>query len=147
MAVAAIHESLTGMRRPASRSASRNAAHVWATRASIGNGHAAFSEADVAFHEIVAQASGNMLIQVCGEVVRDVVLRLIESKLNKAPDRAELMHQSLRHHTEVFEAVRQGDGAQAARLARANLYEYYASYVPDDQRPMLEALIDADVLD
>lgn len=114
--------------------------------ASIGNGHAAFSEADVAFHEIVAQASGNMLIQVCGEVVRDVVLRLIESKLNKAPDRAELMHQSLRHHTEVFEAVRRGDGARAARLARANLHEYYASYVPDDQRPMLEALIDADAL-
>lgn len=116
-------------------------------REAIGSGHAAFSEADVAFHEIVAQASGNMLIQVCAEVVRDVVLRLIAGKLDLAPDRAELMHQSLRHHTEVFEAVRRGDGAEAARLARANLYEYYASYVPEDQRPMLEALIDAEALD
>ncbi|MHB1592965.1 MAG: FadR/GntR family transcriptional regulator [Streptosporangiaceae bacterium] len=116
-------------------------------RDAIGSGHAAFSAADVAFHEIVAQASGNMLIRVCAEVVRDVVLRLIEGKLDQAPDRAELMRQSLRHHTEVFEAVRSGDGAGAARLARANLYEYYASYVPEDQRPMLEALIDAEALD
>lgn len=111
----------------------------------IAHGHPVFSEADVAFHEIVAQASGNMLIQVCGEVVRDVVLRLIEDKLDRAPDRAELMRQSLRHHTEVFEAVRRGDGAQAARLARANLYDYYASYVPGEQLPMLEALLDAEV--
>lgn len=113
-------------------------------RDAISHGHAAFSEADVAFHEIVAQASGNMLIQVCGEVVRGVVLGLIEDKLDRAPDRAALMHRSLRHHTVVFEAVRRGDGARAARLARANLYEYYASYVPEAERPMLEALVDAD---
>lgn len=111
----------------------------------ISQGHSAFSEADIAFHEIVAQASGNMLIQVCSEVVRGVVLRLIEGKLDQAPDRAELMRQSLRHHTEVFEAVQRGDGVQAARLARANLYEYYASYVPEGERPMLTALIDADL--
>jgi DNA-binding FadR family transcriptional regulator len=115
-------------------------------REAIGEGHEAFSEADVAFHEIVAQASGNMLIQVCGEVVRGVVLGLIDDKITKASNRAELMRQSLRHHTEVFEAVRAGDGAAASRLARGTLFSYYASYLTDAERPLVEALIDAPAL-
>jgi DNA-binding FadR family transcriptional regulator len=113
-------------------------------RAAIDEGYSAFSEADVAFHDIVAEASGNKLIQVCGEVVRAVVVAMIEDKLAKAPDSAELMHESLRHHGEVLEAIRRGDGAEAARLERVSLYEYYVSCLTQDERPMLEALMDPD---
>ena len=42
-----------------------------------------FSEADFAFHEAVAKASRNTLIQVCTAVVRDVVLSLISDKLTR----------------------------------------------------------------
>lgn len=108
----------------------------------IARGHEAFSEADVAFHDLVAQASGNMLIQVCGEVVRGVVFGLIDETIAHAANRTELMRQSLRHHGEVFDAVRRGDGAAASRLARATLFDYYAGYLSAAERPMVEALIE-----
>lgn len=112
-------------------------------REAIAVGRPAFSAADVAFHQLVAEASGNMMILVCGDVTRDVVLGLIEDKLEHAPDPAALMAESLRRHTEVFEAIQRRDAAEAARLGRVSLYEYYASYVPEDERPMLEALAEA----
>ena len=43
-------------------------------RAAIDIGYEEFSEADIAFHEAVARASRNSLIQVCNDVVRGVVL-------------------------------------------------------------------------
>jgi GntR family transcriptional repressor for pyruvate dehydrogenase complex len=101
-----------------------------------------FGRADVAFHDAIARATGNPLVIVCGEVVRGVVLELIEDKLQHADDRATLMRASLRHHEEVLQAVRDGDGALASRLARRALYDYYAEYVPAEQRPMLEPLLD-----
>ena len=113
----------------------------------IAQGHEAFSEADVAFHELVAQTSGNMLIQVCGEVVRGVVLGLIDDKITHAEDRTELMRRSLRHHTEVFEAVRRGDAAEASRLARTSVFSYYAGYLPEDERPRVEALLDEETVE
>ncbi|MQA08797.1 MAG: FCD domain-containing protein [Pseudonocardiaceae bacterium] len=103
----------------------------------------AFSHADVAFHDAVARATGNPLIVVCGEVVRDVVLELIKDKLQHAPDRRAVMRTSLEHHGEVLEAVRAGDGERASRLARRALYDYYAGYLPEDQRTPLLPLLDS----
>jgi DNA-binding FadR family transcriptional regulator len=111
-------------------------------REAIDEGYEAFSAADVHFHDVVARASGNDLIQACSEVVRGVVLALIEDKLQRAPDSVALMRKSVAHHAEVFEAVRNADLVQADRLARCNLYEYYASYVDEESKPMLEALLD-----
>jgi DNA-binding GntR family transcriptional regulator len=56
------------------------------------------------------------------------------------------MRESLRQHTEVFEAIRRRDSAEAGRLARVALHEYYASYVPKDEREMLAALADVELL-
>lgn len=111
-------------------------------RAAVDRGNDAFSEADIAFHEVVAQASGNAMIQVCSDVARGVVLDLIATKIAGAADSTALMLQSLQHHTDVFAAVRAGDGPGAARTARSNLYEYYAGYVPESDRPLLRMLVD-----
>ncbi|MFB9902796.1 FadR/GntR family transcriptional regulator [Allokutzneria oryzae] len=111
-------------------------------RTAVDEGYAEFSRADVAFHEAVARATGNTLIQICGTVVRDVVLGLIEDKIVNAPDSRALMLTSLEHHSRVLEAVRDGDGELAARLARRSLYDYYAEYVPEDERAMLLPLLD-----
>lgn len=102
----------------------------------------AFSEADVAFHEAVARVSRNSLLQVCNEVVRGVVVGLISDKVAHAPNSRALMQESLQHHTEVVEAIRSGDGHAAARIARQNMYDYYAGYVPEDERDALRALTD-----
>src|SRR2546423_1082181 len=110
--------------------------------AAMSGDYTDFSKADVAFHEVVARASRNTLIIVSGQVVRGIVLELIKSKLANAEDRQALMDATVRHHTEVLEAVREGNGPLAARLARRALYEYYAEYVSPEERAVLAHLVD-----
>ncbi|PZG11751.1 FadR/GntR family transcriptional regulator [Nonomuraea aridisoli] len=118
------------------------AAAVARMRAALELGEDAFSAADVAFHEAVARAGGNKLIQICTDVVRSIVVRLIAEKLAGARDRDALMRQSIRHHEEVIAAIRLGDGPLAARLSRKAMYDYYAGYVPAAERGVLRALLD-----
>lgn len=110
--------------------------------ASVAEGYTTFSLADAAFHDAVAEAAGNTLIQVCIEAVRGVVVGLIANKIALAPDRTALMQESLRHHREVLEAVRVRDGSRAAQLARDNLYAYYGEHLPETERGLLSALLD-----
>lgn len=110
----------------------------------IDAGFEEFSEADVAFHDAVARASRNAMVQVCNSVVRGVVLSLISDKVTRARNSKALMRESLRHHQEVLEAIRAGDGPAAARISRQNLYDYYAGYVPAKDRDALLALLESD---
>ncbi|WP_431906990.1 FadR/GntR family transcriptional regulator [Nonomuraea jabiensis] len=111
-------------------------------RAAVETGQDTFGEADVAFHDVVARASGNKLIQICTDVVRSIVLKLISEKIADAPDREALMRESIRHHEEVLAAMRAGDGPLAARLSRKAMYDYYAGYLSATERPALSALLD-----
>jgi GntR family transcriptional regulator, transcriptional repressor for pyruvate dehydrogenase complex len=108
----------------------------------IDKGYDHFSEADVAFHDAIAKAGRNALIQVCNKVVRGVVLSLISDRVRRARNSKALMRESLQHHVEVLEAIRARDGAAAARTSRKNLYTYYAGYVPEKDREPLLALLD-----
>ncbi len=112
-------------------------------RGAIDLGYEEFSEADVAFHEAIARVSRNSLVQVCNQVVRGVVLSLISDKIARSRNSQALMRESLRHHEEVLEAIRAGDGPAAARISRRNLYDYYAGYLPKAEREPLRALLDA----
>jgi DNA-binding FadR family transcriptional regulator len=112
--------------------------------AAIDEGFERFGEADVAFHDAVAAASRNALIQVCNGVVRGVVLSLISDKVKRARNSKALMRESLRHHQEVLDAIRAGDGPAAARISRQNLYDYYAGYVPEQDREPLRALLEGE---
>jgi GntR family transcriptional regulator, transcriptional repressor for pyruvate dehydrogenase complex len=112
-------------------------------REAVADGEAAFSAADLAFHQLVAEASGNTMILICGDVIRDASLALIEDKLGHVPDPGAVMRESLRRHTAAFEAIKRRDSAEAGRLARVALFDYYAGYVPDDERAMLAALAEA----
>lgn len=116
---------------------------IAAMETAIGKGYDEFSGADVAFHDAVAAASRNTLIKVCNQVVRGVVLSLISDKVNRALDSEQLMRESLRHHKEVLEAIRARDGVGAARASRKTLYDYYAEYVPEQERESLLALLDS----
>lgn len=113
-----------------------------AMRAAIDVDFAAFSEADLTFHDAIARIARNSLIQTCNEVVRGVVLTLISDKIAHASNSRALMLESLQHHAEVVDAIRSGDGHAAARIARQNMYDYYAGYVPEDERDALRALTD-----
>ncbi len=111
-------------------------------RAAIEVSYDEFSAADVAFHDAVARASRNKLIQICTDVVRSIVLDLIAEKIAAAADREALMRQTIRHHEEVLAAIRAGAGGLAARLSRQTMYDYYVGYVPVDERPALRALLE-----
>ena len=115
---------------------------VVAMEAAVEAGFEEFSVADVAFHDAVATASRHTLIQVCNQVVRGVVLSLIADKVSRARNGKALMRESLRHHREVLDAIRAGDGPGAARISRQTLYDYYAGYLPEQDRQPLLALLE-----
>lgn len=104
----------------------------------------AFSEADIAFHDAVASASRNTLLPLCNDAVRTVVVSLISDKVANARNSKALMLQSLAHHREVLEAIRQGDGVAASRISCRNLYDYYLEYVVEADRPAIAAMLHPD---
>jgi DNA-binding GntR family transcriptional regulator len=111
--------------------------------ASVGRGHDTFARADMAFHDLIAEAAGNKLLQVSNEVVRTVVLQLIERKITQAEDRPAQMLDSCRRHALVLDAVRQQDPVLACTLARRHIFEYYAPYLDEAELPRLLILMDA----
>lgn len=115
---------------------------IEAMQVALDNGHDAFSEADLAFHEVVARASHNSLVEVCNAAVRDVVVRLVATRISGAADAIALMQLSLDHHRTVLEAIRRGDGEGAARDCTQSLFAYYAIYLDEPDRETLRALLD-----
>lgn len=111
-------------------------------RTTIDGNFEEFSQADFEFHQVVAQASGNPLLEVCGDAVRGTVVTLIQTKIADAADRRWQMQQSIHHHDEVFAAIRDHDSPRAAWLARDRLYDYYLDYVDEQDQAGLRALVD-----
>jgi GntR family transcriptional regulator, transcriptional repressor for pyruvate dehydrogenase complex len=101
-----------------------------------------FSQADLAFHEAMAEASQNTLVKICAQVVRGVTLDLITGKVarSEAPD--DLMQSWIQRHTSVLDAIREKDGLTAASLMRRDLYDYYAPYVTEEEQQRLQRLIE-----
>ena len=118
------------------------AAAVEAMQAALDDGPVAFSEADLAFHEAVARASHNRLLQVCSAAVRDAVLRLIATRISGDADTIALMQLALDHHRTVLELIRRGDGEGAARDCTRSLFAYYAIQLDEADRETLRALMD-----
>ena len=118
------------------------AAALAAMTAALDVGYAEFSDADVTFHDAVARATQNTLIIVCSNVVRGVVVDLIAKRLAYADDRRGLMLTYVRHHSEVLQAIRDGDGTRASRLARRALHDSHVEYLPEADRGLLRPLLD-----
>lgn len=110
-------------------------------RESMALGYAEFSRADLEFHEMVAAAAGNKLVQVYGDAVREQILALIQQTILDADDQTALMRKSVRHHRAVFDAIEAGDGPLASRLARESLYAYYADLVSPADRAVMADLV------
>jgi len=102
---------------------------------------AAFSAADLEFHQMIAEMGGNEVLQVCGDTVRESCLDLIQQTILVSESRTALMLQSIGHHREVFEAISDSDGPLASRLTRESLYSYYAAHLDDEDRAIIADLV------
>jgi DNA-binding FadR family transcriptional regulator len=102
---------------------------------------AAFSAADLEFHQMIAEMAGNEVLQVCGDTVRESCLDLIQQTILVSQSRTALMLQSVAHHREVFHAISDGDGLLASRLTRESLYSYYAEHLDDEDRAIIADLV------
>lgn len=109
-------------------------------RQALRLGQQEFGQADLDFHDIVAQASGNTMIQVSGEAVRQSIEELITSAIRDSGDDRQLMMRTIAHHGDVFEAIRDQDAHRAEHLARSSLFEYYGHLLQDGDRTALGAL-------
>lgn len=110
-------------------------------RQSMSVGYREFSQADMEFHELIADAGGNQLVQLYGGVTREAIVDLIKSTIIDADDQTTHMLQSIRHHRAVFDAIADRDGLLASRLARETLYAYYADYVDEADRAIMADLV------
>jgi DNA-binding FadR family transcriptional regulator len=102
---------------------------------------AAFSAADLHFHETVAKASGNELLSVCSDVVRDVVLQMMHAHIADASNSGELMQVWLRAHARLLDAVRERDADLAAHRIRQDLFDHYQMQVAPERREVLEQML------
>lgn len=111
-------------------------------RDSVRQDEAAFAYSDVAFHDLIAEAARNKLLQVANDVVRTVVLQLIERKITQSADREAQMLDSCRRHALVLDAVRAQDPVAARQLARKHIFEYYAPYLDESEVRRLTVLVE-----
>ncbi|MGJ9402101.1 FadR/GntR family transcriptional regulator [Arthrobacter sp. KK5.5] len=110
--------------------------------AEVGKDAAEFARADIDFHLAVWEASGNALLAMCGRAVAGAILALITQQLQDsgAPERTEAESAALDRG--IFDAIASGDSGEAGRRARRAIYDRYASMLPTDDAPGLDALLD-----
>lgn len=93
------------------------AAHAACARASDAEDVEGFYEANLVFHETIAAASHNRILQ---EELRRLTLKISPYRrtITYRPGR---MQSSIPEHGQVMEAICRGEGAEAARLMRAHV--------------------------
>lgn len=100
----------------------------------------AISRADLAFHEAMATAGGNALIQVSNRAVRGVSLELITKRLDGQLGSAEMMSSWVDRHAALLAAITDRDAERAAELVGCDIVECYAAFVSEPERRMLHLI-------
>jgi GntR family transcriptional repressor for pyruvate dehydrogenase complex len=107
-------------------------------KAAVVLGPEAFGAADVAFRDLVAEISGNKLLRVCTDVVREVARDLLARNTAYVPDGVEGMRLAVRRQRRVLTAIHERAAGRAETLVKRHLYDYYREYVSPAELPALE---------
>lgn len=113
-----------------------------AMRVALDAGPSEFGEADFDFHEVVAKASHNSLIEHSLRAAKEAAVTQIGEKIVSAPNRRRRMEQSLAVHQDVYAAIERGDGAKAADIARRSIFETYQEYLETHEVRALGSMCD-----
>ncbi|MFF2300491.1 FadR/GntR family transcriptional regulator [Arthrobacter sp. NPDC058127] len=94
------------------------------------------------FHASIRRASGNTLIEVCGNVVGGIMADLVDRRLSADLDRRSRLRQSARDAALLVDAIRKQDSKAAATIAVNNIYRYYADDLDAAEKEALAAFVD-----
>ncbi|WP_197409339.1 FadR/GntR family transcriptional regulator [Rathayibacter sp. Leaf185] len=92
-----------------------------------------FGERVNRFHAAIRRASGNQLIEVCGNVVGGVMAHLADGRLVTETDRLARMRQSAADGETLVDALRRRAPHEAADISRRTIYRYYADDLTADE--------------
>lgn len=118
----------------------RQRAHALEEIAAIGD--ARFGRHVDRFHAAIRHASGNKLIEVCGNVVGGIMADLVDRRLSVDKDRHSRLQQSARDASRLVEAIANRQSREAASIAVVNIYRYYADDLDAGEREALAAFLD-----
>jgi DNA-binding FadR family transcriptional regulator len=104
-----------------------------------------FANADVAFHAAILDAAGNSLLNMVNAVVEAAVVELIAERVS-APESGTLREEFIGQHVRLLEAIRDGRGAEAARLARVSLFNAYSPSLSPEEQERMTALVGVNVV-
>jgi GntR family transcriptional repressor for pyruvate dehydrogenase complex len=86
----------------------------------------AFEVADIRFHLELVRASGNEALSIVMLAVRDAISAALLSHLEELDDPAPTLRQLIAEHEAILQAVIDGDGETARRLAGEHLTRFYS---------------------
>ncbi len=100
-------------------------------------GEGCFGRAVMDYHASIRRAARNKLIEVCGNVVAEVMGEVIDSRLLRDPGRKKRLQRSAGHAQLIIDAIAAHKGPVAAELARSGIVEYYVGDLNADERAQL----------
>lgn len=92
-------------------------------------------------HAAIREASGNQLIQTCGDAVGGALAEIVRRRLEADDDRAERLRRSAVGAIRLAGLLRDGDPKGARRAAMTNIYRYYQDALTDQERAGLEPMV------
>jgi len=104
-----------------------------------------FGERVNRFHAAIRRASGNQLIEVCGNVVGGVMAHLTEGRLSSETDRLARMRRSAADAETLVDALRRRSPREAADVSRRNIYRYYADDLTPEEAAALASSLPSPV--
>jgi DNA-binding FadR family transcriptional regulator len=103
----------------------------------------AFQQADIMFHQLIADSAQNELFRLCHQVVLNVVQDVLKDASEELQWGADLMHETWERHGHILQAIQEQNGYAASNLVLRDLSDHYGPYISDEERSRLTQLVES----
>lgn len=108
----------------------------------LADGATFFSEHVSRFHASIRRASGNQLIEICGNVIGGITAELMVRRLHTDADQLAIVQRSALDGARLVEAISARDAEGAAAIQVANIYRFYADDLDPAEVDALRPFVD-----